>query len=82
MKLTPQIIEAQYRAGYRPPVENKLVCKNCGARKIPRENFKKYFCRRHCFYVHSMGYCPAFSTEEYVPPDAPKPSPFKQPELF
>ena len=82
MKLTPQIVEAQFRAGYRPPVENKLVCKNCGARKLPRENFQKYYCRRHCFYVHSMGYCPYFSTAEYVPPDAPKPSPYKQPELF
>ena len=30
----------------------------------------------------NMGYCPAFSTEEYVPPDAPKPSPYKQPWLL
>ena len=82
MKETPQIVEAKLRAGYRPPAENPLVCKNCGARKLPRESFKKYFCLRHKFYVHSCGYCPFFSTDKYIAPDEPKPSPFKQPELF
>lgn len=79
---TPQIIEAKLRAGYRPPTENPLVCRNCGARKLPRECFQKYFCRRHNFYVHSNGFCPFFDTKEYVAPDTPKPQPFSQPELF
>lgn len=82
MKETPEIIEKRIRAGYRPPTENPLVCKNCGARKLPRGTFEKYYCLRHNFYVHSCGYCPFFSVEKYLPPNTPKPSPYKQPELF
>lgn len=76
------ILKAWYRAGYRPPKDNPLACKNCGARKLPRNFFQKYFCLRHKFYVHSNGYCPSFSTEPYTPPAEEKASPFKQPELF
>jgi hypothetical protein len=82
---TPQIVEAKIRAGYRPPTENPLVCRNCGASGYNPTPFRhRYFCKRHQFYVHSRGYCPFFSTEKYVPQDAPKPkpSPYKQPELF
>jgi hypothetical protein len=45
-------------------------------------SYKRYYCRLHGFYVNSHGYCPSFSTEPFVPPDAPKPSPYTQPELF
>jgi hypothetical protein len=83
MKDTPQTIEAKLRAGYRPPAENPLVCKKCGAiRERKPFSFERYFCRRHGFYVNSCGYCPFFSTDKYVPPNAPKPSPYKQLELF
>ena len=83
MRDTPQVIEAKIRAGYRPPQENPLVCGNCTAiRERKPFSCARYYCRRHKFYVNSRGYCPAFSTEPFVPPDAPKPSPYKQPELF
>lgn len=83
MKPTPETIEAQYRAGYRAPKENRLVCRNCGAVGFNKTPYRHcYFCKRHQFYVHSLGYCPSFSEEKFVPPDAPKPSPWKQPFLF
>lgn len=80
---TPQIVEAKIRAGYRPPQENPLVCRNCGAAGYnPTPYRHRYFCARHQFYVHSCGYCPFFSVEKYIPPDKPKPSPYKQMEMF
>ena len=83
MKETPEIIEKRIRAGYRPPKENPLVCKNCGAVGFNPTPYRHcYFCKRHQFYVNSLGYCPFFSTEPFVPPDTPRPSPYKQPELF
>lgn len=83
MNDTPQIIEANIRAGYRPPQENPLVCMNCSAIRDRKPfSYKRYYCRLHGFYVNSHGYCPSFSTEPFVPPDAPKPSPYTQPELF
>lgn len=82
MSSKTEILEAQFRAGYRPPQDNQLVCRKCGARKLPRAAFQKYFCLRHNFYVHSNGYCPSFGTEKYIPPNKPKPSPYKQQELF
>ncbi len=83
MNDTPQIIEATIRAGYRPPQENPLVCMNCSAIRDRKPfSYKRYYCRLHGFYVNSHGYCPSFSTEPFVPPDAPKPSPYTQPELF
>ena len=80
MKLTPAIAIARESAGYRPPVENKMCCRYCGARRITREYFAPYYCLRHKFYVHSRGVCPMFSTEPYEPP-APKKPPFVQEEL-
>ena len=83
MNDTPQIIEAKIRAGYRPPQENPLVCMNCSAIRDRKPfSYKRYYCRLHGFYVNSHGYCPSFSTEPFVPPYAPKPSPYTQPELF
>lgn len=83
MKRTPEIIDAQIRAGYRPPEENPLVCRNCGASGYNDTPYRHcYFCKRHQFYVHSRGYCPFFSKEPFVPADAPKPNPWKQPYLF
>lgn len=83
MNDTPQIIEAKIRAGYRPPQENPLVCMNCSAIRDRKPfSYKRYYCRMHGFYVNSHGYCPSFSTEPFVPPDAPKPSPYTRPELF
>ena len=80
---SPQIIEAKIRAGYRPPQENPLICMNCGAIRHRKPfSFMRYFCLRHGFYVNSHGYCPSFDKEKYVAPDAPKPSPYKQQELF
>ena len=81
--ITPEVMEARIRAGYRPPQENPLVCKNCGALRDRKEfSYERYYCRRHNFYVNSRGYCPFFSKDKFVLPDAPKPSPWKQPELF
>ncbi len=85
MKDTPQIIEARIRAGYRPPQERPIICRNCGAAGFnPTPYRHRYFCKRSQFYVHSCGYCPAFSTEPYTPPPPPakRPSPYNQPELF
>ena len=79
--MSPQDAAAKFRAGYRPPSEN-MFCMFCGAVGYNCETRKRYFCARHQFYVHSHGYCPAFGTERYVAPDAPKPSPFKQQYLF
>ena len=80
MKLTPAIAIAREAAGYRPPVENKMCCKNCGARRTTRDYFAPYYCRRHMFYVHSRGVCPSFSTEPYTPPPTKKPR-FVQEEM-
>ncbi len=83
MKDTPQIVEAKIRSGYRSPIENPLVCKNCGAVGFTPTPYRHcYFCKRHHFYVHSHGYCPSFDTGKYIPPNTPKPSPWKQQELF
>lgn len=83
MKPTPETIEARIRAGYRPPQENQLVCMNCSAIRDRKPfSYKRYHCRMHGFYVNSHGYRPSFPTEPFVPPDAPKPSPYTQPELF
>jgi len=85
VKDTPEIIEKRIRAGYRPPEENPLACKNCGAAGWNNTPYRhRYFCKRHQFYVSACGYCPFFSTEKYVPPakPAPKPPRFKQMEMF
>ena len=84
MKLTPAIAIARKVAGYRPPAEDKVCCRYCGAHRITREYFAPYYCLRHMFYVHSRGVCPKFSTDPYVPPaplPPPKP-PFVQEEMF
>ena len=80
--MKPHVVEAQYRAGYRPPTANPLYCKNCGAVGYNCESHKRYFCARHQFYVHSMGYCPAFSAEKYEAGGAPRREPFTQTYLF
>lgn len=81
MKLTTAHMVARLKAGYHPPEDNPLVCANCGAIRLPRGDFKPYFCRRHGFYVHSHGYCPFFSKECYEePPPRPR-SPFTQQDL-
>ena len=84
MKDTTEIIEKRIRVGYRPPQENPLVCKNCGAVGFnPTPYRHRYFCKRHQFYVSACAFCPDFDKDEYVPPkNQPKPSPYKQPELF
>lgn len=80
MKDTAAIIESRLRAGYRAPQENPLACGKCGAiRKRYKRN--KCYCLRHGFYVHSRGYCPAFSAEPFVPKPQTKPK-FQQEELF
>lgn len=81
MKDTAAITEARYRAGYRAPQENPLACKFCGAVGFNPSMRRCYFCKRHQFYVHSRGYCPAFSAEPFVPKPQPKPK-FQQEELF
>lgn len=80
MKLTPAMLIARKVAGYRPPVEDAVCCKHCGARRTTREYFAPYFCLRHMFYVHSRGWCPAFDTRPYTPPEDKK-SPFVQIEM-
>lgn len=82
--MKPNTIEAQFRAGYRPPTANPLYCRNCGAVGYNCASRKRYFCARHQFYVHSMGFCPAFSTEKYEADreDAKKRDPYKQEYLF
>ena len=53
MKDTPQIIEARIRAGYRPPQERPIICRNCGAAGFnPTPYRHRYFCKRNQFYVH------------------------------
>ena len=80
MKLTPAMLIARKVAGYRPPVEDEVCCKHCGAKRTTREYFAPYYCLRHMFYVHSHGWCPAFDTRPYTPP-APKKPPFVQTEM-
>jgi hypothetical protein len=79
--MTANEIHAKIRAGYITPTGN-LFCKNCGAVGYNCESRKRYFCARHQFYVHSMGYCPAFSTEKYVADGGKKRDPYKQTYLF
>lgn len=81
MKPTTAMIAARLKAGYHHPDDNPLICANCGAIHRPRGDFEPYYCRRHRFYVHSHGYCPAFSTEHYEEPPARPPSPFTQQEF-
>lgn len=81
MKLQPDIIEARFRAGYRAPEDNPLVCARCSAIRRNGDKFTKFFCRRHKFYVHSRGYCPSFSNEPFVEKPVTEPL-FKQEELF
>ena len=81
MKLTPAILISRKVAGYRPPVEDEVCCKHCGARRTTRECFAPYFCLRHMFYVHSRGWCPEFDTRPYTPP-APKKPQFVQTEMI
>lgn len=80
MKLTPAMLIARKVAGYRPPVEDGVCCKHCGAKRNTRKPFAPYYCARHMFYVHSRGWCPAFDTRPYTPP-APKNTPFVQTEM-
>jgi hypothetical protein len=79
--MTDNEIHAKIRAGYIPPAGN-LFCMNCGAVSYNCESRKRYFCARHQFYVHSMGYCPAFSTEKYVADGAKNRDPYKQTYFF
>lgn len=80
MKITPAILIARKVAGYRPPVEDEVCCKHCGAKRTTRECFAPYYCCRHMFYVHSRGWRPAFDTRPYTPPPPKKP-PFVQTEM-
>ena len=88
MKIVPEIIEAMIRAGYRPPEDNPLACKNCPAVTRKKDSrmtgcflhSSRYFCRRHKFYVHSYGYCPCFG-KAFIE-SAVKKQPFKQELLF
>ena len=80
MKITSAILIARKVAGYRPPVEDDVCCKHCGASRHTTDHFVRYYCRRHMFYVHSHGWCPAFDTRPYTPP-APKKPPFVQTEM-
>lgn len=81
MKLTPAILIARKVAGYRPPVEDAVCCKTCGAIRFrPAFSYERYYCRKHMFYVHSRGVCPKWQKEPYTPPAPPKP-PFVQEEL-
>lgn len=88
MKIMPEVQEAMIRAGYRTPDENPLACRNCPSvtrKKDPRMTgcfvySSRFYCRRHHFYVHSLGYCPDFG-KVLVESLAKKP-PFKQGYLF
>lgn len=80
MKVMPETIEAQIRVGYRSPDDNILACKNCPSVARCAKRSSRYFCRRHKFYVHSLGYCPNCG-QEYKKEDD-KPSPFTQGMLF
>ena len=87
MKIKPETIEAQIRAGYRK--DNPLVCEKCSAvtrKRDPGMNgcfvyCARFFCRRHHFYVHSQGYCPSFGTGPFVEVKE-KNTPYKQEMLF
>lgn len=81
MKLTPAIAIARKIAGYRPPSEDKVCCRYCGAHRLTRKCFAPYYCLRHMFYVHSRGVCPSFDPKPYEPP-APRKPPFVQEEMF
>lgn len=81
MKLTPAIAIARKIAGYRPPSEDKMCCRYCGAHRLTRKYFAPYYCVRHMFYVHSHGVCPAFDPQPYEPPKPKKP-PYTQEEMF
>jgi len=84
----PEVIEAMIRAGYRPPEDNPLACRNCPSvsrKKDPKMtgcfvHSSRYFCRRHQFYVHSYGYCPSFG-QPFTPKETKRP-PYKQEYLF
>jgi len=78
MKITPEILDEMYRAGYRAPDENKLVCAKCPAVARNAGSASRYYCRRHGFYVHSSGYCPMCGH----PLAGSAPSPYKQDVLF
>ena len=88
MKIMPEIQEAMIRAGYRPPEDNPLACRNCPSvtRKLdPRMtgcfvHSSRFYCRRHHFYVHSLGYCPQFGKQFVEIPV--KKQPFRQEYLF
>ena len=89
MNLTPEVMIARTKAGYVPPDKQPCVCSKCSAvtrKKDPNMNgcFKyssRFYCRRHHFYVHSGGYCPAFGTGTFVDPGKPHKPPYKQLEL-
>ena len=53
MKISSEVIEARIRAGYRPPQENPLICKNCGAirdrKEIARGWYAAYPSTTYCF---------------------------------
>ena len=41
MKLTPAMLIARKVAGYRPPVEDAVCCKHCGAHRTTRVCFAR-----------------------------------------
>lgn len=58
MKVQPETLEAMYHAGYRGPESNPLVCSKCPSVARSAAASSRFYCRRHGFYVHSLGYCP------------------------
>ena len=80
MKVSPAIAIARKIAGYRPPAEDTVCCRYCGARRLTRKCFETYYCVRHMFYVHSHSVCPSFDPKPYEPPKPKKP-PFVQEEM-
>lgn len=81
MKVSPAIAIARKIAGYRPPAEDTVCCRHCGARRKVRVPNAPYYCVRHMFYVHSHGVCPSFDPKPYEPPKPKKP-PYTQEEMF
>lgn len=65
------------------PDNQPCVCSKCSAvtrKKDPNMNgcFKyssRFYCRRHHFYVHSGGYCPAFGSGPFVDTGKPQKPP-------
>lgn len=82
MKITPEITIARHDAGYRPPVEDRMCCRYCGAVRSNTQLFARYYCQRHGFYANSKGVCPSWGKEPYTPPTQKPKSPFTQKELF